>query len=404
MNKPLHKFLSNKKSALALIIFLLCVFFAVIGPYLTPYDYSYQYRNSINLKPLQFSDKENLIRSISPRPDLFYSASLQPGSITELSKGYYSFNYKTSEYYFSLERDLQDAVIVFYHEKNNPSLYIVKEGDIKNGTYIKKSDLKIISGYFEDAASLEMKSYVFPHFFGTDSNGRDVMTRTMFGTRISLTLGVLGAFITILIGFLYGAISGYLGGRIDFIMMRIVDVIYSIPVIMIILILQVVIKEPLKQLGNSSSQFVVSLYNQFGTSLISIIITFSCFYWVSTARIIRGQVLKIRQLEYIMVARTMGLSPIKMIFKHILPACCGTLIVTMCMQIPSAVFLESFLSFLGVGVSAPMTSLGSLCSEGLNSIYTSPTRLFFPSAILTVLVLSLNLIGDGIKEALDVED
>ena len=178
MNKPLHKFLSNKKSALALIIFLLCVFFAVIGPYLTPYDYSYQYRNSINLKPLQFSDKENLIRSISPRPDLFYSASLQPGSITELSKGYYSFNYKTSEYYFSLERDLQDAVIVFYHEKNNPSLYIVKEGDIKNGTYIKKSDLKIISGYFEDAASLEMKSYVFPH---NDTN--NVRHKNIFDVR-----------------------------------------------------------------------------------------------------------------------------------------------------------------------------------------------------------------------------
>lgn len=242
-------------------------------------------------------------------------------------------------------------------------------------------------------------SWKYP--FGTDNMGRDLFVRTMFGTRVSLIVGVAASLIVLFIGSLYGAISGYFGGRVDDFMMRFLELIYSVPDILVVLLLSTVLKGPLNDWFNTStSQFVKSL-SVLGPSLISIFIAFGLLYWVGMARIIRGQVLMLKQQEFVTAARALGASPSRLIKRHLLPNCIGQIIVTTCLQIPSAIFLESFLSFLGLGVSAPMTSLGSMASDALGGMYSYPHRLLLPSAILSVMILTLNLFGDGLRDALD---
>ncbi len=242
---------------------------------------------------------------------------------------------------------------------------------------------------------------VFPHLFGTDSLGRDLLVRVMYGTRVSMAIGVVASLIVLVIGALYGSIAGYCGGLTDNIMMRIVDVIYSVPDVLVVLLLQVVLNDPLKELFSKSTLPIMKSLSILGPGLISIFITFGLLYWVGMSRIIRGQVLTLKQQEYVTAAKALGASGSRIIKKHLLPNCIGQLIVTTCLQIPSAIFLESFLSFLGVGVSAPLASLGSLASEGLGGIYTYTFRLIIPAIVLSIMILSLNLFGDGLRDALD---
>lgn len=237
--------------------------------------------------------------------------------------------------------------------------------------------------------------------FGTDKLGRDLMVRAMYGTRVSIIVGVFASLIVLVIGTVYGSISGYLGGKVDNLMMRFLDLIYSVPDVLVVILLGIVIKTPLKDWVNSSqSEFARSL-QILGPGLISIFIAFGLLYWVGMARIIRGQVLTLKQNEYIAAVVALGGSKKRIIRKHLYPNCIGQIIVMTAMQIPSAIFLESFLSFLGIGVEAPMTSLGAMASDALGGIYSYPYRLIIPSILLSLIILSLNLIGDGLRDALD---
>jgi len=240
---------------------------------------------------------------------------------------------------------------------------------------------------------------VFPHIMGTDQLGRDTMIRLLMGSRISLTVGIIASGIILIIGSTYGAVSGYFGGNTDIIMMRIVDIIYSVPDILIIILLMVTLKFPLKNLAESVKGF--AWINTVGVSLICIFITFSLLYWVQMARIVRGQILSLKQQEYITATRALGGSHSRIIRRHLLTNNIGTLIVTTTLQIPSSIFTESFLSFLGLGVAAPMPSLGSMASDALSGMRSQPHRLLAAAIMICLLILSFNLFGDGLRDAFD---
>jgi oligopeptide transport system permease protein len=255
--------------------------------------------------------------------------------------------------------------------------------------------------YSQQVRGAENIAPCWQHPFGTDNIGRDILVRTMFGTRVSLIIGVVASLIVLVIGSLYGAVSGFAGGRVDDIMMRLAELIYSVPDILVVLLLTTVLKGPLQNAFNTSDLAIVKSLGILGPSLVAIFIAFGLLYWVALARIIRGQVLMLKELEFVTAAKALGAPNKTIIQKHLLPNCIGQIIVTTCLEIPSAIFLESFLSFLGLGVSAPMTSLGSLASDALGGMYTYTYRLIIPSIILSIMILSLNLFGDGLRDALD---
>ncbi|HOA14936.1 MAG TPA: ABC transporter permease [Bacillota bacterium] len=237
------------------------------------------------------------------------------------------------------------------------------------------------------------------HWMGTDGLGRDLMVRVMVGTRISLTVGLVATFIILIIGTLYGAIAGLAGGIIDNVMMRFVEILYSVPDILIVILLSVTLKDPLTALFESGG-FLSGLAG-IGPGLISIFITFALLYWVGMARMVRGQVMQIREQEFVTAARALGASNRRIILRHLIPNSIGPIIVTATFQIPSAIFVESFLSFIGLGVSAPLASLGSLASDAMNGVYSYPYRLLFPSLLIALIILAFNQLGDGLRDALD---
>ena len=235
---------------------------------------------------------------------------------------------------------------------------------------------------------------VFPHIMGTDSMCRDYFIRVVEGTKISLIVGLFASILVLIIGVLYGSISGYMGGKVDLIMMRIVDIIYSLPDMLIIILLSVVLNETLAQ---SNSKIIQSL----GTNMVSIFIVFGLLYWVGMARLVRGEILKIKSNEYILAAKAVGARPSRIIRTHIIPNCISVIIITTALQIPSAIFTESFLSFVGMGVKAPMPSLGSLANSAREGLQSYPLQLVFPAVTIVLIVLAFNLLGDGLRDAFD---
>ena len=239
----------------------------------------------------------------------------------------------------------------------------------------------IFSSHSYDEQNLMMtnSSPSWEHWFGTDNLGRDIFIRVLYGARISLAIGIVASLLYLFIGVIYGGIAGFCGGKIDRIMMNIVDILYSVPTLLYVILLMVILKP----------------------GLINIFIALGIGYWLQMARIVRGQILSMKEQEFILAARTIGVSKKGILFRHLLPNAMGAIIVTMTLAIPDAIFTEAFLSFIGLGVSAPMASWGVLASEGVNNLRAYPFQLFFPAVAISVTMLAFNFLGDGLRDVLD---
>jgi oligopeptide transport system permease protein len=220
------------------------------------------------------------------------------------------------------------------------------------------------------------------HLLGADSLGRDLLARLLMGLRVSLAVGVVATFVSLVIGVLWGAVAGYVGGRVDEVMMRIVDVLYSLPFIF----------------------FVILLMVTFGRNFILMFVAIGAVQWLTMARIVRGQTLSIKQREFIEAARAAGLERRAILLRHIVPNLLGPVVVYVTLTIPGVILAESFLSFLGIGVQEPMTSLGSLISRGAQDMELAPWLLIFPSVVMVVTLMAFNFIGDGLRDAIDPKD
>lgn len=216
-------------------------------------------------------------------------------------------------------------------------------------------------------------------WFGTDNLGRDIFVRVWMGARISLIIGLAAAAIDVVIGVLWGSIAGVVGGRVDNIMMRIADVLTAVPYLLVVILLLVVMEQ----------------------GLFPMIVALSITGWVRMARIVRGEVLSIKNQEYVLASRTLGAGTWHLIKRHLIPNAMGSIIVTMTLTIPQAIFTESFLSYIGLGVTPPMASWGTMASEGNEAILTAPWRLIFPAVLISLTIFAFNAVGDGLRDALD---
>ena len=381
--------------ALGVIVFLFL--FAFVGPLLIPYGYDEFNKGAENLYPYHYTleDTQRVNDEIASRTqsDVVDVDEMIAQAKAEAEKKGEKFTKKDEAVIRA------KAKVAAKPSEDSSEEQSVDEDSVRKELGIKKH----IFGYSQ--AELERKANgekVFPHVFGTDMYGRDILVRVMYGARVSMSVGVFAAILVLVIGALYGAISGYCGGKVDAVMQRIVELIYAVPEMLVVLLIATALKPILTDYVNSpGTSPMKSFVNVLGPNLISMFIAFGLLYWVTMSRIIRGQVLQLKQQEYVTAARALGASGGRIIRRHLLPNCIGQIVVTTCLQIPSAIFLESFLSYLGVGVSAPLPSLGSMATDALSGMYTYTYRLIVPSVILSIMILAFNLFGDGLRDALD---
>ncbi len=351
----------NKLSMMGLIVIVLLFLVAIFGPMFSKFSYEDQDLKYGNIAPrfdIYKVDKSNYVY-VHPEYKIFKVT--EKGELLDGVKPSKNLMMESQRIY-----NIGDTEVIL---------------DYKNAKLVKKNPkiqkFKLLIGGEE----LKVHKRVFnkTYIFGTDSHGRDLFVRVLYGARISLTVAVVATLVNFFIGVFYGGISGYLGGRVDAVLMRIMDIISTIPLLLYVILLMVIIEPGLK----------------------TIIIAMGLTFWVRMARIVRGQTLTIKQHEYVLAAKTIGAKNMRILTRHIIPNAMGPIIVSLTMMIPNAIFTESFLSFIGLGVSAPQASWGTLASDALPGIRTYPYQLFFPAMAISITMLAFNFLGDGLRDALD---
>ena len=343
----------HKPTAIAgFVLIVVLALFALVGPLFTVYDYAQQNLEVVNVPP---------VMKVYQAPDgsyMYITTALKVVSVSQ--DGQLGGQLKRVR-----EEDAKSMTI---YDVNGSEVALYYGGS----TYVMADES---TGNIYPSRLVWNKSYIL----GTDSLGRDILTRLMYGTRISLMVALMATLVNMVIGILYGGIAGYVGGTVDMVMMRIVDIISTIPLTLyVILIMQVL-----------------------GSGLQSIIVALGSVYWVDMARVVRGQILSLKQQEFVVAAKTIGSSSRTILFDHLIPNALGSILVTMTMLIPSAIFMEAFLGYLGIGLQPPLASLGTMCNDASANLRTSPHELLIPALMICAIMFAFNFVGDGLRDALD---
>ena len=344
----------KKPTALAgfiLVVFLLC--FAILGPLFTPYSYSDQSLALANISP---------ILNVSEAPNKNYLYITPAMKVIHISKDGKLLGklvkIKDDETLRQISFALDENTTVYLDYNEKPVAMLNADGE---------------------RTPANKKVWNTSYLLGTDQLGRDILTRLMFGTQISLLVAFVAATINMVIGILYGSIAGFIGGRTDAIMMRIVDIISTIPLMLYVILIKVTLD----------------------SGLFSIIIALSSVYWVNMARVVRGQVLSLKQQEFVLASKSIGSSSRTIMLTHLIPNAMGPILVTVTMLIPSAIFIEAFMSFIGIGIAPPMASLGTMCNDAMEALRSNPYQLFLPALAICLIMFAFNFVGDGLRDALD---
>lgn len=344
----------KKPTAIAgFVIILVLIAFAAFGPFFTKYSYSDQNLEVVNIPPLM---------KVYEAPDgngYLY--------ITQALKILYVNQDGTLGEQLPKVRSEDDQMMtIFDCNGTEVALYYGQKPYV-----IADQATKVIY----PSTNIWNKSYLL----GTDALGRDILTRLMYGTRISLTVAFVAAAVNLLIGIFYGGIAGYAGGNVDAVMMRFVDIISTIPLTLYVILIMVLL----------------------GQGIVSIIIALGSVYWVDMARVVRGQTLSLKEQEFVLAAKTIGSSSKTILFEHLIPNAMGPILVTVTMLIPSAIFMEAFLSYMSIGIQPPMASLGTMCNDASANLRICPYQMFIPALVICVIMFAFNFVGDGLRDALD---
>lgn len=344
----------KKPTAIAgFLIIVLLVLFSVLGPLFTGKSYSEQDLNAANIAP-----RIKVFETPDGNDWLYITQSMKLLRVS--AEGEFG------EQLNKLREDSERQMLIFDYEGSELGLY-----------YGKKPYLVVNPDTLVIAKSRRIRNR--DYLLGTDSLGRDILTRLMYGSRVSLVVAFVAVIVNLLIGILYGGVSGYLGGNVDEFMMRIVDIISTIPLTLYVILIMVLL----------------------GSGLGSIIVALGSVYWVGMARVVRGQVLSLKQQEFVLAARTIGSSTSTILFRHLIPNAMGAILVTATMLIPSAIFMEAFLGFLGIGLKPPLASLGTMCNDATENLRSCPYQLFIPAFVIVLIMFAFNFVGDGLRDALD---